>query len=158
ISQEEMQKLMLARDAMEVLESKYAQASRRLERLDADLKKLQDALAKEDPQKPVDDETRKALEKLAETAADDARAIDESAKIDLPLDLDRALTKNLEELANRTDELSKDAKKASTQPSLSFAVADDKVDEMRKKLGVCRGEFQKQATFPIEHLAKIFPV
>jgi hypothetical protein len=29
---------------------------------------------------------------------------------------------------------------------------------MRKKLGVCRGEFKEETTTPIEHLAKIFPL
>jgi hypothetical protein len=158
ISQEEMQKLMLARDAMEVLQSKYEQAARRLERLDAEMKKLQDEIAKREPGKPLDEQTRKALDKLAEMAVKDAAAMREMEKIDLPIDLDKALSKQLGELANKTDELSKEAKKASTQPSLSFAGANDKLAEMRKKLGVCRGEFQEETTTPIEHLAKIFPL
>jgi hypothetical protein len=64
----------------------------------------------------------------------------------------------LAELSNKVDELSKEARKASTQPSLSYAGANDKVSEMRKNLGACKAEFQEEATAPIEHMAKIFPL
>jgi predicted nuclease with TOPRIM domain len=158
ISKEDLNRMTMARQGLETLQSKYEQARRRLEALDHEIRKQQEELAKLPPDAEVSKEGQKALEDLAkqvEQAADDIAA---AAGEDLPLDLDRKLRQSLYDLAA-------DVRKAggvfghdAGQLGLSASAAKKAADQLRKDLGLEREQFEKEATDPIEHLAKIFPL
>jgi len=87
-----------------------------------------------------------------------AAEIEKLAQHELPFDIDHALNQQLKDLAKAVAAAAEEAKKASTQPSLSAAGALDRVKKIRKDLGVCKGTFTENATLPLEYLAKIFPL
>jgi hypothetical protein len=158
ISQSQLDQMLLRRDAMETLQSKYAEAERRLEALDAEIEKLEKDLAKSNLNSALADAQRKQLEKLSN---DMNRAADEMAKFaahNLPIDLDIEMRKQLGELAKNVRKAANDAKAASTQPSLSVAGALDKLKDIANRLGTSKSDYEKNVTAPLEHLAKILPL
>ena len=89
------------------------------------------------------------------------RAADEIAKNagdDLPFDIDRNLRQQLYDLAADVREAGKEFDHKAAQLGLPSGSAQKALDELRKKLGTKREEFEKEATEPLEHLAKIYPL
>ncbi len=157
ISQAEMDRMQMTRDALQVLESKYAQAARRLEALKAQADQLRKEIAAQDPGKPLSDAQRKKLDQLSRDLAKAAEDIKGLAGHDLPIDLDRALKPQLQELSAAVKNASQLAGECD-RPGLSAAGALDKLDQLRKSLGAEKENFNKNATQPLEYLAKIYPL
>src|SRR5205814_9995025 len=101
ISQKEMERIQLAQEAMEILQSKYDEAARRLEALDQQIEKLQKELQKLDPNSELAQEKHDQLNELAERMDKEAAAVEKAAKQDLPFDIDRALSKQLDPVAEK---------------------------------------------------------
>src|SRR6185436_14659626 len=100
ISREDLNRMTLAREGMEVLQSKYEQARRRLEALDNEAQKLQKEAAKTaDPKAEVPKELQKKMEELAKRVQDEADEIAKNAGEDLPFDIDRNLRQQLYDVA-----------------------------------------------------------
>src|SRR5439155_3737203 len=95
ISRADMDRMTLAREGMEVLQSKYEQAARRLEALDNEIQKIQKDLGKLPPDSELAKENTKKLEDLANRVGDEAEEIAKMAGEDLPFDIDRAMRQKL---------------------------------------------------------------
>ncbi len=158
ISVPDYQRMMLSQQGMEVLQSKYQQAQRRMEALQEEIDKLEKELAKAAPGSEVDKATRKKLEALAKQMAKDAAEIQEQADNKLPFDVDQALSKQMEELAKALEESSRECKSMTGQPKLSAGDARKKLDELKKKMKQNREQFDEEAMKPMEHLAQVYPL
>jgi hypothetical protein len=158
ISQAELDKLLMAKEGMEALQSKYAEAQRRLEAMDAQLEKLEKDLAKQDPNSPLADGTRKQIADLAKQMDSAADRLDKLADHELPIDIDKAMTQQLKDLASQVRNAGSSARSASTQPSLSSAGALNEIQKIRDALGQQAKNFNQKTTVPLEHLARIYPL
>jgi hypothetical protein len=153
ISESDYKRMLIAREGMEVLQSKYAQAQRRMEAMAEEIRKLEEELAKKDG---VDDQTRKKLEELAEKLAKEAAEVQKAAEEDLPFDLDKKLNKELEKVAQELENAANEAQKLSKGQSIPKITGA--LQELAKRLGGAQEQFKQEATEPLEHLAKIFPL
>ncbi|MBK8270166.1 MAG: hypothetical protein IPK83_18460 [Planctomycetes bacterium] len=157
ISDADFRRMMMSRQGLEVLQSKYQQARRRLESLAEEMKELEEELASQTPNDPTAREMREKLASLGQKMQEQAEAIHESAKNDLPLELDEKLRKELEKLG---EELAKSASNMGelAEGKKSNEEARRKLEELRKKLDEQKREFDQNAMEPIEHFSKIFPL
>jgi hypothetical protein len=158
ISQSQLDQMLLKRDGMEALQSKYAEAERRLENLNSEIEKLKKELEKSDSNSPMSEAQRKRMEKLAEEMQ---QAADEMAKFaghDLPIDLDIQMRQQLGELESKVRKAGEETRSASTQPSLGVAGALDELKKIQEQLGTSKAEYDQKVTAPLEHLAKILPL
>jgi hypothetical protein len=163
ISREDLNRMTLAREGMEVLQSKYDQAQRRLEALDNEIRKEQEELNKLDPDSKLAKDKEKELDELAKRVAEEADAIQDLANEDLPFDIDKKLREQLKQLANETKLAGQEFEKSLNEEKkkgngIGRPVAGKKLDELREKIGQKKDELKDEANDPIEHLAKIFPL
>lgn len=165
ISQAEYEKMMLVREGLEMMQSKYQEAQRRMEAVLDEIDKLRKELEKESPDSELSREMQRNLEQLAKQMQNDADEIREAAEHKLPYDLDKYLTpelmklaKALDEAARELEQLNKKEKKDGKQGFPSVSGPLDKLKELSECLGGEKQEYKEQATEPIEHLAKIFPL
>jgi hypothetical protein len=158
ISKEDFEKLMLAREGMEVLQSKYEQAMRRLEKLDAEMEKVEKELAKADPNSDLAQEMRDKLKKLGEQFEQEAREMAKAANQDLPFDIDKEMVKHLRDLANKVNDAGDQLDKLAKRPGLGGGGALDELKNLRQQLGMQKKDFEQEVTEPLEHLAKIYPL
>jgi uncharacterized protein YdcH (DUF465 family) len=115
-------------------------------------------LAKLPPDAEVSKEKQKELDALAEEVKRAADDIARSAGDDLPLDIDRKLRQSLYDLAADVRKAGDRFYHEAGQLGLSAAQANKAADALRKELGLEREQFEKEATEPLEHLAKIYPL
>jgi hypothetical protein len=162
VSQQDMDQMTMRRNAMDVLQSKYAQAARRLEAAQTEAANLQKELAARDPSKPLSAEDQAKLKKLADDLAAAAKDVDKLQSHELPIDLDKALTAQLAAMSAALKDASSTASgaasDATTQPGLGVAGALDKLAQIQKKLGAEKQDFKDNATAPLEYLAQIYPL
>ena len=158
VSQQDMDRMQLSRDAMEVLQSKYDQAERRLEGILEEIQKVEKELEKLDPESELAKEQREALSKLAEKMDEERKAIEASARQDLPFDLDKALKPHLSKLADKLKEAGEQTKALAKSQGVGNAKGYQKMEQIRKELAGEKEEFQEEATKPLEHLAKVMPL
>jgi len=163
ISQADYEKMMLIREGLEMMQSKYQEALRRMEAVTDEMDKLQKELEKELPDSELSKEMQRKLEQLAKRMEEEAGEIREAADHKLPYDLDANLTpelmklaKSLEDAARQLEQLSKADKKSGKMPSVSGPL--DKLKQLSKGMSGAEQKFEEEATEPIEHLAKIYPL
>jgi hypothetical protein len=157
ISQDDYNRMLLARAGMDMLLSKYEQAQRRLEAEETSLRKLKEQLGKLSPDSPLAQELRKQAGDIADAAVNDANEIDEARDLALPFDIDKALTPKLEDVANQL-RTSANRLKTGTQSASSVKDETALVDELIKGVDQTQGDFAQQATIPLEFLAAIYPL
>jgi len=157
VSQQQMDQMALTRDAMEVFQSKYAVASRRLEAASAEVDKLQKEISRLNPNEPLSDAQRKKLDQLSKDLEQAASDVDRLAARDLPIDLDQALKQQLAKLSADLKSASQLANNAG-KPGIGAADALEKLDQIARKLGDRKQQFSDNATAPLGYLAKIFPL
>jgi hypothetical protein len=155
ISEADYKRMLIAREGMEVLQSKYAQAQRRMEAMAEEIQKLKEEIAKKSE---IDAETLKKLQELSEKLAKEAAEVKKAADEDLPFDIDTKLTKELEDVARTMEEAAKDAAGLANEKGQSVPKLTGALEELAKKLGAQQQQFKQEATEPLEHLAKIFPL
>ncbi len=158
ISEKDYEEMLLARQGMDVLQSKYEEARRHLEAARSEIDKLQKKLEKMDPDSPEAKKIAEEMDNLAEQLARHAAAIEDLAQHDLPFDIDKAMKKELEKLA---DELSKSSKAAAGIGKMSGINPDKarkELEKLRKQLEEKQEDFDKNVTLPMELLAKVFPL
>lgn len=158
ISNEQMQQMLLSREGLEVLLSKYEQASRRLEAANQTIDEMRKTLEKADPDSQVAKEMRDQLEKAADQFFQDADKLDELAAQGLPFDLDQALKSQLEAAAKTMAQTADAMKKLAAKPGLSAGAAAQELADAQQRLGGEREEFKEEAEAPLEHLEKIYPL
>ncbi|MDB5172541.1 MAG: smc 7, partial [Phycisphaerales bacterium] len=158
VSKEEMQRMMLAREGLEVLLSKYAQAARSMEAANEQLDKLRKELEKLDPNSELAKEMREQLKKAAEQIGKDAEQLSRMSAEDLPFDIDHALKKQLDESAQAMEKASDAASKLARGQGISAAAAAKKLADAQKELAGEREQFKEEAADPLDHLAKVYPL
>jgi hypothetical protein len=158
ISNEQMKQMMLAREGLETLLSKYADAQRKLEAAADQIDKLLKELEKADPNSEVAREMREELKKAAGQMARDAEELAGLAAQDLPFDLDRALKKQLDAATQALEKTAEQVKSAAAKPVLSSGAARQMLADAKKSLGVEREQFKEEVADPLDHLAKVYPL
>jgi hypothetical protein len=161
ISREQMQEMMLARQGMEMLQSKYAQAARLMEALDAKMaeiiKELEE-LEKLDPTSDLAQEKKDKIAKLSEEFKEAANQVAKAAEDDLPFDLDKALKEQLGKVKELLEQGADGTEALAGQRRIKPGTAKQAMQELRDRLGAQRKEFKEKATDPLDHLAKVFPL
>jgi len=157
ISDEEFRRMMMMRQGLEMLESKYQQAQRRVEALAEEIEKTRNELAKLSPESELAEKDRARLAELAKRMEEEAAAIRKAAEEPLPFDLDKALTPRLGELASKMENAAKLASEA-VKEGAKAGDASRNLDEMAKQLRGGGAEFKEEATIPLDLLAKIYPL
>ncbi len=158
ISQEDLERMQLARQGMEVLQSKYEQARRRLEALDHQLEQLQKDLEKLDPDSELAKAMREKIAKLAEQMQTEAGEIAKSAAQDLPFDIDHAFKKHLQQAAEKVAAAAKATAELAQKGGIGNAAAAKALEQIRKDLAGEQKDLQDKATDPLDNLARIFPL
>lgn len=158
ISAEQMRQMQLTQQGLEVLASKYEEAARRMEALDAEIEKLLKEVEKLDQGTEMTPEQLKGLAEAAKRAEQDAQALRESAKDVLPFDLDKNLSPQIEEIAKRFDGAAEGFGGLSKEKGLKARQVKQAMEELRRRLGAQRKQFQEKAAEPMQHLEKIFPL
>ena len=158
ISQEDFERMLRARQGLQVLMSKYQQAQRRIEKLAEQVKALEERLAKLPPDSAAADEVRAELRQLAKQLREEAKAIEESAKHLLPYDLDKNLTDQLQQLAKNLEQEAKSLEQLEAEPGLSHKRLAGELAKLAKRLSAGDKEYKTEATEPLEHLALIYPL
>jgi hypothetical protein len=72
--------------------------------------------------------------------------------------LDRNLTEQLEQLAQELEESADKLRQLAEQPELTNQLTQQQLAALAKALGARRARFDTEATEPLEHLAKVFPL
>lgn len=158
ISEEQMQQMLLAREGLETLLSKYEMATRKMEAASERIDQLRKELEKAAPDSEVAKELADQLNKEAEKLADDARELAQLAKEDLPFDLDHAMKDELEKAAQAMKDAAAEVKKLAGQPHLTAGAAKEGLAKAQEHLGGAREEFKEEAAEPLDYLAKIYPL
>lgn len=162
ISQAEFERMLRMREGMEVLLSKYQQAERRLEALAEELARLQKDLEQADPDSPLSEQLRERIEQLANEMNEEAEAIARAAEHDLPYDIDKKLKNKLmeqaEKLKERSDELKQLVKRDKNPSDMNNEAVRRQLAKMAQELSEQRKELATEATEPLEHLAKVYPL
>lgn len=159
ISQEDYERLVLTREGLEVLQSKYQQALRRLENVAAEIEELQKQLATQPADSPMAEESRKKLAELAARMQREANEIRKSAEHKLPFDIDENFTKELAKIADMLDEAAKEVDAAAAkEPPPTAAEAREALEVIAT---FCKGgkkQYQENTTEPLDYLAKVYPL
>lgn len=158
ISQEEMNQLLVARQGIEAMQGRYQEAARRLEGIAQRIEDLQEALASVDPESPAAESIRQELRDLAAAMEEEAAAIERLAAHPLPLDLDRNLAPRLEEMARSLRQEAGTLNRLAGESGLSCRGARDALEQARAALAGDRERLQREATEPVEHLARVLPL
>ncbi|MFI5456335.1 MAG: hypothetical protein ACHRXM_12880 [Isosphaerales bacterium] len=152
------ERLLRAREGMEVLEAKYREAERRLESLTEEVARLQAELDKLPPDSPLAREQEQKINELARRLREETAAIRESARHPLPYDIDQKLSRELEALAQSLDRLAEASEQLASQSGLKNGAAAKALADLRERLAGGRKQFENDALAPIEHLARIYPL
>ena len=152
------ERMVRAREGMEVLAAKYQAAGRRLEALTDAIDRLQAELEKLPPGSTLAAAQEKALQDLVRRFRDETAAIRESARHPLPYDIDRNLSRELESLARSLDQMAQELENLANRTGLKAGAAADRLAAMRKGLAGRRKQLDENALAPLEHLARIYPL
>ncbi|HEV3022117.1 MAG TPA: hypothetical protein VGX76_06605, partial [Pirellulales bacterium] len=169
IAAADYERMLRAREGMDVLLSKYQQAQRRMEALAEEIEGLRKKLAAQPPDSPAglqdengqqseSDELREQLERLAQRLEEEAKALRESAEQLLPYDLDKALTEQLEQVAGRLDQAAEQARSLAAKPGAKAGDMARELDELKKLLSEKKQQFEKDVTKPMQDLADVYPL
>ena len=155
ISQEDFDRMAQVRQSLEMLQSKYRAAQRRLEGLKEELDKL-----RKKRKDPLDDKSREALAReldaLAKQMREAADALQKQSQQKLNYDLDEELRKHLESSARQLRRLGDrclDMAKSKAPPAELF----EELDQLMRDLETLRDELDRETMLPIETLTAIKP-
>lgn len=158
VSQEDFERLVRAREGLEVLMSKYAAANRRMEAVAEQIEKLMHQLATQPADSPLAREMREQLQALARQMQEEAKAIQEASTSDLPYDADRALRQHLEKAASRLSRAAEQARALGDDSALTGAQARAELKKLASQCQGGRGDLQKYALAPLDRLAAVYPL
>jgi len=158
VADSDFERMLRAREGLDVLMSKYQEAERRLESLMNEMEQLQKQLEKRDAEGDLSDSEREQLEQLSKRIEEEANAIRESSKHVLPYDLDESLTPELQKLAEQLDQVAEQAAQTASQPNAKAGDAAKRLAEMKKQLGSKKEQFEQGVTEPMDRLSKVYPL
>ena len=176
ISQEQYEEYLRARKGVQLLTEKYNQIARRMERLEADLKKLQKELddlkagrkgekgekGKKDGQKSpkgqlTEKQIREKLEKIKKRLEQEIKAMQKLADNPLPYDLEETLNEALKKQIERLEKLQAANGKMMFKPSLTEKDLEEHIKKMLESLGKDRKKMQ-QAMKPLKWIEAVMPL
>jgi hypothetical protein len=157
ISVEDFQRLVRARQGMEMFLSKYRQAQRRAARLAEDVERLRKKAKDLTAKAKEADKLRIELDQLADQLRKEADAIRQAARNELPYDLDKELKRHLDGMARQLERLSETSRKMAAS-NLSPGEMAHLLERMLAELGQQRDELEREALAPLEHLEHILPL
>ncbi len=158
VSDEELQKMLRAREGVDLMVSKYQEAQRRMEALQDELEKLEKQLQQRDPDGKLTDDEKEDVEQLAKKIEEEAAAVRESAEQMSSYDLDKALNKELETLAKQMDKAAQSAHAAAKKPMAKAGETLEELKKMKEQLAQEKDKLQKEVNDPLEKLAAIYPL
>jgi len=158
IPREVYERMVRAREGMEVLAAKYQEAERRLEALASEIDRLQAELAKLPSISTLASAQEQKLQELVRRFRDETAAIRESARHPLPYDIDQNLSRELEALAGSLDQVAQELEKLADGTGLKAGAAADRLAKLGERLAGSRRQLKENALAPIEHLARIYPL
>lgn len=155
ISQQDFTRMIAARQGQQMLENKFKQARRMMDRLATDLTQLQEVIAKSD----LDDanqqkKLQERLDDLQSKMNEVAQGLEDLAKQELPLEMDKAWSQLLRDHAAQLRAAAAQCiamKKDGKTPK-------EQADELHKRLGAIRGQQEQQINQPLDALRKIAPL
>ncbi|MEX1098737.1 MAG: hypothetical protein WED34_22000 [Planctomycetales bacterium] len=155
ISEEDFRRMREQRDAMELLQSKYRQAQRRMESVAEEL----ESLRKKSDDAPADDaasqETQDELQRLVRRMQEEVDALRRLAESDLPLDLDRLLEQELARQSDQLQRLQKRAGALAQNKRLSNEELKQALQEMLDSLSQERERLDNEVMGPLEFLEAV---
>ncbi len=158
ISQEDFEKMVQAREGLELLQAKYQQARRRLEGLAEE----GDELRKKRKDRPKDAAAtasdREDLQKLANRARAEAAAIRAAAKKQLGYDLDRHLTPQLERLERELEKRAKELEALANEKELTEEQIAEALKKLAGQLDSEKQAIDQNAIAALERLGAVMPV
>jgi hypothetical protein len=157
ISDEDLERMVRAREGVDMLVSKYQQAERRLEALQEEVELLRKQLEKRDADGALSDAEREQLETLSKRLSEEAQALEQSARQKLSYDLDKALNEELESLAKQVQQAADDvAESAKSSPTAGKAA--ESLKQVQEQLAREKNELKEEVNKPLEQLAEIYPL
>lgn len=154
VAQEEFERMIRTRQGLELLQSKYQQAARRLEAMREQLETLRKRLAESDAAAPTSQDMREELARLTKRSSDEATAVRRSSENPLPYDLDSHLTPQLNDAARRLEELAERLEQAQGAPSQGTLA--EELAELEKMLSGQQEQLAHEALEPLEHLERAY--
>ncbi len=159
ISQEEFERLVLTRRGLQVLQSKYQQAQRRMEQIAGEVKALQQELSGLPADAPVSREMRKKLADLTARMRQQAGEMQQMAAAPLPFDLDHRLSRHLLELTEMLARAADESAPLSEEtPAATHAEAGHKLEQLARELEDARRQYGQETLEPLDRLAQVFPL
>ncbi|MBN1588269.1 MAG: hypothetical protein JW888_02010 [Pirellulales bacterium] len=158
ISQGEFERMVQAREGIDVLLSKYREAQRRMESLGEEIDKLQKELESTPPGDKQADKLREKMEKLRDRLQKESQALRELSETRLPVDLDENLSPQIAKLADMTGQMAGELEKLLKESSLNREPIERQLKKMAKQLQKRKQQYNEQASKPMEHLAVVFPL
>lgn len=157
ISQEDFERLMLTRHAMEVLQARYERARQRMAEIADQIEALRKELDKLPPDAPLSQEMRDKLNELARKMKQHAEAIEASAESTLPFDIDKKMNAKLKDLAAKLGKSAAELEKfTQSDPIPSADEAKEGLDLLAKFCGGNQQQFEQETTRPLSELAKVY--
>lgn len=154
VAQEEFERMIRTQQGLELLQSKYQQAARRLEAMREQLETLRKGLAESEAAAPASQETRDELARLTQRSRDEAKAVNSSSNNPLPYDLDSHLTPQLDDAASRLEELAERLERAQGAPSQGELA--EELAQLEKMLSGQQEQLALEALEPLEHLERAY--
>lgn len=158
VSQEQFERMLRARQGLEVLQSKYEQAHRRLETIAQQIEQLQKQLDQQSPDSPLSQALRDKIRSLADDLRKQAQEIRDAAQHELPYDVDKNFSRHLEDLARSLEQTADQFDSLAANQQMSTSTARKQLSRLA---AACKGgqqRFDEEARLPIEYLAKIYPL
>jgi hypothetical protein len=156
IAQEDFERLVRARQGMEVFLSKYREAQRRLEDLANEVEQLQKKLAALPPESEAAKEMREELRRLTRKMQAQAEALRKSAQKPLPYDLDKALSRHLDRMGEQLEQLARESEALASRSALTAGELAKALAKMRKQLAGQQEELNREAVEPLEYVAAVY--
>ncbi len=159
ISQEDFEKMVRAREGLDVMMAKYRQAMRRMEAATAAAEELRKKRADRNRTGPAKDDDKAEAKALADRLRAEAEAIRKAAAHALGYDLDKNLTPQLERLAKQLDQAAKDLEtELAKMEQLTQEELDKALSKMAGELDREKTDFEHGAIDPLDFLQSVMPL
>jgi hypothetical protein len=159
ISQQDYERLVMTKQGLEVLLSKYEEARRRMEEIARQIEELQKELAKSPDDSQISGQVQKQIADLAAKMQREADEIRKSADQKLPFDIDGKMTDRLKDLADKLKQAAGEVEEfARTEPRPGTREAREGLEQVSRFCRGSREQYEEQTTGPLEELAKVYPL
>lgn len=155
ISQRDFDRIIAARQGKQMLENKFRQARRMMDKLASESAELQEQLANSDKNDAIEQQQiQKKIDQLRHRMQEVANAMDDLADQELPLEVDEQWNELLREQADALREAAKNAHDMKKNGDTNQEQADD----MKEAIDRLRQKQDEQIGQPMEALKKIAPL